>query len=118
MSNSNSFGRHGGRREDPFLGQRGFVQDWATMRRIAPFVWHSDDSELKRRIIFCLAFVALSALVTGGVPLLFALAIDAYAGNASALAVAPVGIIAAYAATSWLQRLLDQGYFIAYGPIE
>ncbi len=114
----NNFGRHGGRREDPFLGQRGFAQDWATLRRITPFIWHADDAELKRRIVFCLGFVALSALVTGGVPLLFAMAIDAYAGKASPLALTPIGIIAAYAATSWLQRLFDQGYFIAYGPIE
>jgi ATP-binding cassette, subfamily B, heavy metal transporter len=114
----NSFGRHGGRREDPFLGQRGFSHDWTTLKRVAPFVWHSNDAELKRRIFFCLGFVGVSALITGGVPLLFALAIDAYAGKPTVWAAAPIGIIAAYAATSWVQRLFDQGYFIAYGPIE
>src|SRR3954469_24545869 len=118
MSQTNSFGRHGGRREDPFLGQRGFAHDAATMARMTPFVWPADDPLLKRRILFCLAFVAISALITGGVPLLFALAVDAYAGKASPFAVAPLAIIAGYAVTSWLQRLFDQGYFIAYGPIE
>jgi hypothetical protein len=59
------------------------------------------------RILACIALVFLSSFTVALVPLLFSLAIDAYAGKANAWAVGAMGIIAAYAVASWVGRIMS-----------
>ncbi len=110
--------RHAGRDDADLVRGRGLRDDVAAIRRVLPQLWPADDPALRRRVAFCLGFVAVSSLVTGTVPLLFARAVDAYAGRLDPWLAAPILALVAYAVAAWVGRLLGQLYFLAYGPIE
>ncbi len=62
--------------------------------------------------------VFLSSFAAASIPLLFSLAIDAYAGHANAWAVAALGLLSAYAVASWVARTLGVLQIRLYVPIE
>lgn len=114
----NPLSRRAAREEIRSLAHRALRQDFATLKLLAPFAWPADDPRLRWRIVICAALVGLASLITAIAPMLFSIAIDAYAGKASPWLVTPLGVLAAYAATSWIGRVLGQLYFVVYGPIE
>ena len=68
--------------------------DWATLRRLFPYLW-----QYKGRVIVALAFMVAAKLANVGVPLLLKQLVDAMsipAGSTTALLVVPLGLIVAY----------------------
>ncbi len=68
--------------------------DWATLRRLFPYLW-----QYKWRVIAALAFMVAAKAANVGVPLLLKELVDAMTiqpGSAMALLVVPLGLIVAY----------------------
>ena len=69
--------------------------DWATLRRLLPYLWH-----YRWRVGAALAFMVAAKAANVGVPVLLKHLVDALAlppGDARALLVVPVGLLLAYA---------------------
>ncbi|TCP06184.1 ABCB family ABC transporter ATP-binding protein/permease [Caldimonas thermodepolymerans] len=70
--------------------------DWATLRRLLPYLW-----QYRVRVMVALAFLIGAKLANVGVPLLLKELVDALSippGDARALLVVPVGLLIAYGA--------------------
>jgi ABC-type multidrug transport system fused ATPase/permease subunit len=70
--------------------------DWATLRKLLPYLWH-----YRWRVALALAFMVGAKLANVGVPLLLKELVDSLSlkpGDASALLVVPVGLLIAYGA--------------------
>jgi ABC-type transport system involved in Fe-S cluster assembly fused permease/ATPase subunit len=70
--------------------------DWATLRKLLPYLWH-----YRWRVALALAFMVGAKLANVGVPLLLKELVDSMSlkpGDASALLVVPVGLLIAYGA--------------------
>ena len=68
--------------------------DWATLRRLFPYLWH-----YKWRVMAALAFMIGAKVANVGVPVLLKNLVDAMSikpGSAAALLVVPVGLLVAY----------------------
>ncbi|WP_326542210.1 ABCB family ABC transporter ATP-binding protein/permease [Pseudorhodoferax sp.] len=68
--------------------------DWATLRRLLPYLW-----QYKWRVLFALAFMLGAKFANVGVPVLLKNLIDAMTlkpGDPAALLVAPLGLLLAY----------------------
>ncbi|MDM0105235.1 ABC transporter ATP-binding protein/permease [Variovorax sp. J22R24] len=68
--------------------------DWATLRRLFPYLWH-----YKWRVMAALAFMICAKVANVGVPVLLKNLVDAMSikpGSAAALLVVPVGLLVAY----------------------
>ena len=68
--------------------------DWATLRRLLPYLWH-----YRLRVGVALAFLVAAKLANVGVPVLLKKLVDALSispGSAQALLVVPVGLLVAY----------------------
>ena len=68
--------------------------DWATLRRLFPYLW-----QYKWRVIAALAFMVAAKAANVGVPLLLKELVDAMTiqpGSAAAVLVVPLGLIVAY----------------------
>ena len=66
--------------------------DWATLRRLFPYLWH-----YKWRVIAALSFMVGAKVANVGVPLLLKRLVDAMTikpGSAAALLVVPLGLLA------------------------
>ncbi|TSD87082.1 ATP-binding cassette domain-containing protein [Mycobacterium sp. KBS0706] len=102
----------------PPRGDHSARGDLATLGRVMPYLWRGESWGVRLRILACVALVFLSSFAVALVPLLFSLAIDAYAGKANAWAIGAMGVITAYAVASWVGRILGELQYAAYGPIE
>lgn len=70
--------------------------DWATLRKLLPYLWH-----YRWRVALALAFMVGAKMANVGVPLLLKELVDSMSikpGDASALLVVPVGLLVAYGA--------------------
>ncbi|HEY0820148.1 MAG TPA: ABC transporter ATP-binding protein/permease [Rhizobacter sp.] len=70
--------------------------DWATLRKLLPYLWH-----YRWRVALALAFMVGAKLANVGVPLLLKELVDSMSlrpGDAGALLVVPVGLLIAYGA--------------------
>ena len=68
--------------------------DWATLRRLFPYIWH-----YKWRVIAALSFMVGAKVANVGVPLLLKRLVDAMTikpGSAASLLVVPLGLLLAY----------------------
>ena len=68
--------------------------DWATLRRLLPYLWH-----YKWRVVAALAFMVGAKVANVGVPVLLKELVDAMSlppGSAQAMLVVPVGLLLAY----------------------
>lgn len=68
--------------------------DWATLRRLLPYLWH-----YRLRVALALAFLVAAKMANVGVPVLLKKLVDSLSispGSAQALLVVPVGLLVAY----------------------
>ena len=83
---------------------------WATIRRVAPYLWPEGQPWVKRRVIFALVALILAKLVAVGTPFFYKAAVDALAGEGETaawmLAFGAVGLTVAYG----MARLLNVGF--------
>ncbi len=102
----------------PSRNEHSARSDLATAARVVPYLWRDERWGNRLRILVCLALVFLSSFAAASIPLLFSLAIDAYAGHANAWAVAALGMLSAYAVASWVARTLGVLQIRLHVPIE
>jgi ABC-type multidrug transport system fused ATPase/permease subunit len=70
--------------------------DWATLRRLLPYLWH-----YRLRVAVALGFLVAAKMANVGVPVLLKKLVDSLSispGSAQALLVVPVGLLVAYGA--------------------
>lgn len=80
----------------PAPASTGPRSDWATLRKLLPYLWH-----YRWRVALALAFMVGAKMANVGVPLLLKELVDSMSikpGDASALLVVPVGLLIAYGA--------------------
>ncbi|KNG95360.1 ABCB family ABC transporter ATP-binding protein/permease [Pseudaestuariivita atlantica] len=86
-----------------------------TIRKVAPYLWPDEPRWVRYRVIWAMVALIVSKLVAVGTPILYKLAVDALAGEASAdtsvmagwlLGLGAVGITVAYG----MARLLSNGF--------
>ena len=68
--------------------------DWATLRRLVPYLW-----QYKWRVVVALAFMVAAKLANVGVPVLLKTLVDAMSfkpGDPAAVLVVPIGLLMAY----------------------
>ncbi|WP_319824114.1 ABC transporter ATP-binding protein/permease [Thalassovita sp.] len=83
------------------------VNGWATIRRVAPYLWPQDRKDVRLRVIGALLLLLLAKLVTVVTPLLYKDAVDALAGEGTPmLALGAVGLTIAYG----MARLMSNGF--------
>ncbi|MBC5768472.1 ABCB family ABC transporter ATP-binding protein/permease [Ramlibacter albus] len=86
--------RRGGDPSPPAPLHTGPRSDWATLKRLFPYLW-----QYKWRVVAALAFMVGAKLANVGVPLLLKELVDAMdvkAGTAMAMMVVPAGLLLAY----------------------
>ena len=97
----------------------GQAADVKAMAAVLPYLWPRDDAGLRVRLVLSIAILAVTALLNALVPVLFGYAVDELSpAGASALIVAPVGLLLAYGIISWMSRGLNELRWILFGPIE
>lgn len=78
-----------------------------TIRKVAPYLWPADKPWVRKRVVWAMAFLVLSKLVSAGTPLLYKGAVDALAeAGVSMLALGAVGLTVAYG----VARLMTVGF--------
>ena len=78
-----------------------------TIRRVAPYLWPSDQPWVKRRVVYALLALLVGKIVAVGTPLLYKQAVDALANEGvSPLMLGAVGLTVAYG----MARLLSNGF--------
>ncbi|MGY6536237.1 MAG: ABCB family ABC transporter ATP-binding protein/permease [Pararhodobacter sp.] len=85
---------------------------WATIAKVAPYLWPRDNRNLRTRVVLAMAFLLLAKLVAVGTPLIYKAAVDALVpGDAGAgwmVAVGAVGLTVAYGMARLLSVLFQQ----------
>ena len=78
------------------------------IKRVIPYLWPNDEPWVKRRVVVALSVLFLAKLIAVGTPLLYKGAVDALAGEGSAmmLAFGAIGLTVAYGGA----RLLNVGF--------
>jgi ATP-binding cassette subfamily B protein len=83
---------------------------WATIRRVAPYLWPEGQTWVKRRVVWALIALFVAKLVAVGTPYFYKAAVDALAGEgqnpAWMLGAGAVGLTVAYG----LARLMNVGF--------
>ena len=83
---------------------------WATIRRVAPYLWPDGQPWVKRRVIFALIALIVAKLIAVGTPFFYKAAVDALAGEGETaawmLAFGAVGLTVAYG----MARLMNVGF--------
>lgn len=73
---------------------------WATMKRVAPYLWPKGEAWVKRRVVFSLLFLLMAKLVSITMPFLYKQAVDALVGRtpdaATVLGFGAIGLTVAY----------------------
>lgn len=82
--------------------QRGDID---VLRSLVPFLWPTNDFEIRARVVFALLAIILAKVANAFVPYFLKLAVDALDGN---LLVLPLGIILAYGAARLLSLAFGQ----------
>ncbi|RCX10184.1 ABCB family ABC transporter ATP-binding protein/permease [Extensimonas vulgaris] len=86
--------RHGESASSPPAAPSSAHSDWATLRRLLPYLW-----QYKWRVLAAIAFMVGAKLANVGVPVLLKALVDALnvrPGDPAALLVVPVGLLLAY----------------------
>ena len=86
--------RHGESASSPPAAPSSAHSDWATLRRLLPYLW-----QYKWRVLAAIAFMVGAKLANVGVPMLLKALVDALnvrPGDPAALLVVPVGLLLAY----------------------
>lgn len=83
---------------------------WATIRRVAPYLWPKDQAWVKRRVVLALIALVVAKLVAVGTPFFYKAAVDALSGESDSaawmLGFGAVGLTVAYG----MARLLNVGF--------
>ncbi|WP_417586392.1 ABCB family ABC transporter ATP-binding protein/permease [Pararhodobacter oceanensis] len=83
---------------------------WATLRRVAPYLWPEGESGVKIRVVVSMLFLLMSKMVAVGTPLLYKGAVDALTpsdpGAGWLIGVGAVGLTVAYG----MARLMTNGF--------
>ncbi|MFN4003524.1 MAG: ABCB family ABC transporter ATP-binding protein/permease [Hylemonella sp.] len=90
----------------PEAGPAAPRSDWATLRRLLPYLWR-----YRWRVLLALAFMVAAKLSNVGVPVLLKQLVDAMnvpPGDARALWVVPVGLLLAYGGLRFLTSLFTE----------
>ena len=81
-------------------GGDGQASGWATMKRVAPYLWPKGEAWVKRRVVGALLFLLMAKLVSITMPYLYKQAVDALVGKtpdaASVLGFGAIGLTVAY----------------------
>ncbi len=80
-------------------------------------LWPKNDARLNRRLVATIVMLALGAVMIACVPLIFAAAIDGFAGERQ-LVIAPIVMITLYVTMQWIARIFNEARWALYGPIE
>lgn len=83
---------------------------WATIRRVAPYLWPDGQGWVKRRVVLALLALVVAKLIAVGTPFFYKAAVDALAGEGDTaawmLAYGAVGLTVAYG----MARLMNVGF--------
>ena len=83
---------------------------WATIRRVAPYMWPEGENGIKARVVIAMAMLLLAKLIAVGTPLLYKAAVDnlvpADAGAGWFMGAGAVGLTVAYG----VARLMTNGF--------
>ncbi|WP_420567634.1 ABCB family ABC transporter ATP-binding protein/permease [Thalassovita sp.] len=83
------------------------VKGWRTVRRVAPYLWPEDRTDVKVRVVVAMALLMLAKVVTVLTPMIYKEAVDALAGEGtSTLVLGAVGLTVAYG----MARLMMNGF--------
>ena len=83
---------------------------WATIRRVAPYLWPKEQAWVKRRVVLALIALVVAKVVAVGTPFFYKAAVDALSGESDAaawmLGFGAVGLTVAYGTA----RLMNVGF--------
>ncbi len=83
---------------------------WATIRRVAPYLWPKGQAWVKRRVVFALIALVVAKMVAVGTPFFYKAAVDALSGESESaawmLGYGAVGLTVAYG----MARLMNVGF--------
>ena len=83
---------------------------WATIRRVAPYLWPKEQAWVKRRVVLALIALVVAKVVAVGTPFFYKAAVDALSGESDAaawmLGFGAVGLTVAYS----MARLMNVGF--------
>ncbi len=97
----------------------GQAEDLKAISAVLPYLWPRDDMGLRIRLVLAAAILATTALMNALVPMVLAKAVDELSPvEASAVIVAPVGLLLGYGIVFWLSRSLNELRWILFGPVE
>ncbi|MFQ3183101.1 MAG: ABC-type transport system involved in Fe-S cluster assembly fused permease/ATPase subunit [Alteromonas macleodii] len=84
------------------------VEGWNVVKRVIPYLWPDDELWVKQRVVAAMAVLFFAKLIAVGTPILYKGAVDALAGEGSALmlAIGAVGLTVAYG----FVRLMNVGF--------
>ena len=78
----------------------GHAGGWATMKRVAPYLWPKGEAWVKRRVVAALSFLLVAKLVSITMPFMYKQAVDALVGKdpsaATLLGLGAIGLTVAY----------------------
>ena len=84
----------------PTVDTEGHAGGWATMKRVAPYLWPKGEAWVKRRVVAALSFLLLAKLVSITMPFMYKQAVDALVGKdpsaATLLGLGAIGLTVAY----------------------
>jgi ATP-binding cassette subfamily B protein len=81
--------------------------DWATVRRVLPYLWPAGRRDLRGRILGSAVFVVLAKIVVLALPLAYGKAIDTMAAKGSGAFSLALGLVLAYAAGRFATVVFD-----------
>ncbi len=79
-----------------------------TLAGLFPFLWDPDRADLRRRVIYALAFLALAKVINVYIPFLYKAAVDALAPGPDLVIALPLGVIFAYGAARVMAQIFGE----------
>jgi len=84
----------------------GARNDWQTICSLAPYLWPTGETDLKRRVVAAMVFLILAKAINVAVPIFYKQAVDSLTTDTSAVLVVPVALLLIYGAS----RVLSQAF--------
>ncbi len=90
---------------------------WRALIQFLRFVWIKMGTPTRVRIVFAVVLIGLTAGLQALAPLIFAMAVDAFAGVETSVAILPITLLLGYALVFTLSRILQELRYGAVFPI-
>ncbi len=91
--------------------------DWATIRRLLPYLWPRDEPALRWRVVWAFVFLFAAKLTAVSVPWLYKQSVDALTPGHNPVLLVPVALLLAYGTLRFIQQFFGEAQDLVFDRV-